>query len=73
VQLQEMVMNTFLAWLADALLFGALVWMVSDVIRRFGRKRTRRDDSNKEGRIALSDESWLEEMKRMNPKGGKDD
>lgn len=66
-------MNTFLAWFVDALIFGVFVWAVFNGMRRFRRKRGRRDDSNKKGRIALSDESWFEEMKRMNPKGGKDD
>lgn len=66
-------MNSFGTWFADLLIFSVLIWMAFDVTRRFKRRRGRRDDSNKEGRIALSDEFWLEEIKRLNPKGGKQD
>ncbi len=52
-----------------SMFFSAFLYWIYSTFRR---KKNNRDDSNTEGRIALSDDSWIDEIKKMNPRGNGD-
>lgn len=65
-----MIVQTFVSLLSDFLMLGALIWLLFRTIRR---RKGRSDDANRYGRIALSDDSWWDQLRKWNPKGSEDD
>ncbi len=69
-----MIVESLASWLSDFLILGVFLGLAFDVIRRFIRKKSRRNDTDgRKERGKPSDRSWLDEIKRFNPKGGDDD